>query len=87
MLAQMQRIIAMGIPSASVEAWLGDLSRCDERLLNQRFFAEFMQIFCIYGLNGHKTAKNTEFSCVFDIIPLCTAKYTLFIVQCSIIRY
>lgn len=87
MLAQMQRIIAMGIPSASVEAWLGELSRCDERLLNQRFFAEFMLLFCIFVSNSHKTVKNIAFPYIIDIIPSRTAKYKLFIVQCSIIRY
>jgi len=65
----------------------GGLSRCNERLAIQRFFAEFMRLFCIYGLNIHKIAKNMAFSYIVDIIPLCTAKYELFIVQYSIIRY
>ena len=49
------------------------LSRCNERLSIQRFFAEFMQLCCIYGLNSHKTTKNTAFSYIIDIIPSCTA--------------
>lgn len=65
----------------------GELSRYNERLAIQRFFAEFMQIFRIYGLNSHKTAKNTEFSYITDIIPLCAAKYAFFIVQCNINGY
>jgi hypothetical protein len=58
---QIGRAIATGSSTAGVEGWLGDLSRCDERLAIQRFFAEFMLLFCIYGLNSHKTAKIRHF--------------------------
>jgi hypothetical protein len=65
----------------------GNLSHCDERLLIQRFFTESTLLFWIYGLNSHKIAENTAFSYIIDIIPPCTDKYALFIVQCSIIGY
>lgn len=58
-----------------------ELSRSIQRLAIQYFFAELMPLFCIYGANINKDAKNTEFSCIIDIIPLHTDKYALFIVQ------
>lgn len=65
----------------------GELDRCDERLTIQHFFAELMLLFWIYGLDKHKNVKNTEFSNIIDIIPLCTDECALFIVQRSINRH
>ena len=56
--------------------WL-EGGRCNERLAIQFLFAEFTLLFRICGLNIHKTAKNTVFSLIIDIIPLSADKYAL----------